>query len=247
MGHAVTRDGFPCWIDLGARDVDAALTFYAEVVGWEAGERSGPEYGGYAMWFRDGIPAAGIGPLRESDSPAWTIYLATTDIDATLETVTRNGGRTLTPAMVIGPLGRMAVVTDPTGAVFGFWEARDFPGFTRYGEPGHVDWCIARSTDPSTTTAFMRALFDYVEHRDDTVDEGYVELRIDGSPALGVAATQDADSSWMAYFAVENADAAVARALAAGGSITRPAESTPYGRIATITDPEGATFSVISS
>ena len=115
MGQAVTRDGFPCWIDLGARDVDAALTFYAEVVGWEAGERSGAEYGGYAMWFRDGIPAAGIGPLREGGSPAWTIYLATTDIDATLETVTRNGGRTLTPAMVIGPLGRMAVVTDPTG------------------------------------------------------------------------------------------------------------------------------------
>ena len=97
------------------------------------------------------------------------------------------------------------------------------------------------------TTAFMKTLFDYNERRDDTVADAYVELRIDGSPALGVAATQDADSSWMAYFAVENADAAVARALAAGGSITRPAESTPYGRIATITDPEGATSSVIAS
>lgn len=247
MGQAETRDGFPCWIDLGARDVDAALAFYAAVIGWEAGERSGDEYGGYAMWFRDGIPAAGIGPLSEGAQPAWTTYLATTDIDATLGAVTRAGGHARTPAMVVGPLGRMAVVMEPQGGVFGFWEARDFPGFTRYAEPGHLDWCIARSTDPRITADFLASVFPYESQQDDSAGDGYVELCINRTPALGVMPATDEPSSWMAYFAVDDADAAVAHALTAGGRIIRHVESTPYGRIATLADPEGASFSVISS
>ena len=247
MSQAKTRDGFPCWIDLGARDVDAALAFYAEVIGWDAGERSGDEYGGYAMWFRDGIPAAGIGPLSEGAQPAWTTYLASADIDASLAAVARAGGHAVTPAIVVGPLGRMAVVTEPQGGVFGFWEARDFPGFTRYAEPGHLDWSIARSTDPRMTADFLASVFPYEAREGDSVHDGYIELRIDARPALGVMPATDEPSSWMAYFAVDDADAAVARALTTGGRIIRPVESTPYGLIATLADPEGASFSVISS
>lgn len=247
MTQAQAREGLPCWIDLGARDVDASLAFYADVIGWEAGERSGDEFGGYAMWFRDGIPAAGIGPLRAGASPAWTTYLATANIDASVAAVTRAGGQALTPAMVIGPLGRMAVVTDPRGGTFGFWQAQDFPGFARYAEPGHLDWCIARSTDAGVTSEFLASVFPYDLRADDSVQVGYVELRIDGTPALGVMPAAKAQSSWMAYFAVDDAGASAERARETGGRIIREVEPTPYGHIATLADPEGATFSVISA
>lgn len=243
---ARTLDGFPCWIDLGARDVDAALAFYADVIGWEAGERSGDEYGGYAMWFVDGVPAAGIGPLRDGASPAWTIYLATADIDAALDATARAGGHALTPAMVIGPLGRMAVVTEPRGGVFGFWEAHGFPGFTRRGEPGHLDWCIARSTDPRVTSTFLASVFPYDLRADGSDHDGYVELRIDGRPALGVQPAAEAASTWIAHFAVDDAGASAERAHEAGGRIIAPVATTPYGRIATLADPEDASFAVIS-
>ena len=46
-----TRDkswsaGTPCWIDYGAADLDAAKSFYTDILGWTytGGE---PEYGGY--------------------------------------------------------------------------------------------------------------------------------------------------------------------------------------------------------
>jgi predicted enzyme related to lactoylglutathione lyase len=46
------------------------------------------------------------------------------------------------------------------------------------------------------------------------------------------------------YFAVDDADAAVARATAAGGSVVREAQDSPYGRFAIVADPFGAALAV---
>jgi predicted enzyme related to lactoylglutathione lyase len=47
---------------------------------------------------------------------------------------------------------------------------------------------------------------------------------------------------WSAYWEVDDADVAVAMVEALGGSVVMDAEDTPYGRIATVTDPAGAQF-----
>src|SRR5580693_8579310 len=85
-----TRDtapiGSPCWADLWTSDVEGARKFYGELFGWEAQEPS-PEFGGYFMFTRNGIPmAGGMGDM--GDIPAgntWKIYLATDDIAKTVE------------------------------------------------------------------------------------------------------------------------------------------------------------------
>jgi uncharacterized protein len=249
VSEATFRDGFPCWVDLAVRDVDAALAFYSNVMGWTPGERSGPEFGGYAMWFRDDVPAAGVGPI-DGDSPAsWTVYLATHDMDASLQTVADAGGRALSPVMSIGPLGRMAVVADPADAVFGLWEAADFAGFARISEPGFLDWCDVQSTDVAASRDFLTRLFGYHESVPDPAPpmESYRQLDIAGTPAIGTMAAFAAPVSfWMAYFEVTNADAACGAASAGGGSVLHGPEDTPFGRLATIADPEGAVFSVIA-
>ena len=59
-------------------------------------------------------------------------------------------------------------------------------------------------------------------------------------------ATQDlpegAPASWSVYFQVADADAALERVVQLGGKVVRPAEDTPYGRLAQATDPTGTPF-----
>jgi predicted enzyme related to lactoylglutathione lyase len=68
--------------------------------------------------------------------------------------------------------------------------------------------------------------------------------RPDGHEIGGIMGDPAATSSrWETLFEVADADAAVARAVAAGGSASAPSDFV-YGRIAQITDPFGTQFSV---
>ena len=49
--------------------------------------------------------------------PVWGIYFAIDDTDKTAEIATANGGTVIQAPMDIEP-GRMAVLADPTGAMF---------------------------------------------------------------------------------------------------------------------------------
>ena len=52
----------------------------------------------------------------------------------------------------------------------------------------------------------------------------------------------DQPSRWQFYLQVADTDAAVSRALEAGGSLLKPVDETPYGRVASLTDPAGVSF-----
>src|SRR5262249_17034451 len=47
---------------------------------------------------------------------------------------------------------------------------------------------------------------------------------------------------WAVYFNVRNADAALSRVVELGGAVVLPAEDTPFGRLAAVTDSTGAMF-----
>jgi hypothetical protein len=49
------------------------------------------------------------------------------------------------------------------------------------------------------------------------------------------------------YFGTDDADATAAKAAELGGSIVVPPFDTPVGRIAVLSDPQGAMFSVIKN
>ena len=50
---------------------------------------------------------------------------------------------------------------------------------------------------------------------------------------------------WSVYFGSDDADATLARISELGGSVVRPAEDTPYGRLAQAADPTGALFKLV--
>jgi hypothetical protein len=55
----------------------------------------------------------------------------------------------------------------------------------------------------------------------------------------------DLPPHWINYFAVEDCDATVAKARELGGAVKHGPFDSPHGRIAVVSDPYGAFFSVI--
>ena len=88
-------NGAPCWADVWTSDVEGTRRFYSELFGWEA-QAPSPEFGGYFMFTRDGVPVAGaMGPMGDQAADdTWKIDLATDDMAKTAETA-RAGGAEL--------------------------------------------------------------------------------------------------------------------------------------------------------
>lgn len=252
----VTRDtawphGTPCWVDLSVDDPATANNFYAGLFGWKI-TVGPPETGGYAMCEIDGRPVAGIMPKPSPDMPSvWTTYLAVDDADEATNKIAAAGGSVFMGPMDVMDVGRMAVAADPAGAVFGIWQARAHTGAQVANEPGALCWNENMSRDFAGNKAFYQAVFGY-EYGDMSSGEfSYATFKVGGKDVggiggLGADVPEQVPAHWTAYFAVADTDAALAKVTELGGKILRPAVDSPYGRMATVTDTEGGTFSVIS-
>ena len=243
-------NGIPCWADVSATDVRASGAFYTAVLGWAVPEPD-EQWGGYVTAAAGGQLVAGIGPLQ-GGSAAWTVYLATDDVAGLAARAPEHGGTVLAPVMDVGPLGRMAILADPSGATFGLWQAGTMIGASRVNEPGALTWEDLRSTDPGAARAFYGALFGYAYDPVEMAGPDYTTFRLPSEQApLGgmgpmMGAPDGTGSHWLVYFGVADTDAAVAAAEAAGGSLLAPAKDTPFGRMAWLADPDGAAFTVMS-
>ncbi len=240
--------GAPVWCDLMAADKAAAIAFYSSLFGWTA-EEPNEEFGGYQNFGLDGERVAGL-MARGDDPPmdVWTVYLHSADATATVAAVEAAGGTVLSGAMPVGDLGTMAVVADPSGAVVGLWE----PGTHRggvvgaTGAPCHFE-LHTRAFDAAV--AFYSEAFRMTFDVTDIEDFRYALYDIgDGFRAGIVDATSwlpdGVPSFWKIYFAAADVDTSIEAAVAGGATLVQPAEDTPYGRIATLTAPGGAVFSL---
>ena len=54
-------------------------------------------------------------------------------------------------------------------------------------------------------------------------------------------------AAWHVYFCTDDADKTLAQIVDRGGAVVQPAEDTPYGRLATASDPTGAQFKLRQS
>jgi predicted enzyme related to lactoylglutathione lyase len=239
----------PCWSDLMAPDLDTAKAFYSAVLGWTFTD-TGDEYGGYGIAMVGDGAAAGIGPLQDGGRPAWTLYLASDDVDATASAIGENGGTVVLPPGDVGSTGRMCIASDPTGAVFGVWQAGDHIGAGVVNEPGSLVWEDLRSPDPDAARRFYAAVFGYTTAPVEMAGPDYTTFGLpgEGVPAGGMGGMfgqDDAPPHWLVYFAVADTDAAVAAARGNGGQVVQEAVDSPFGRIAGLADPAGAVFMVI--
>jgi predicted enzyme related to lactoylglutathione lyase len=245
-------DGEPCWADVTAPDVDAAKSFYGALLGWTFGE-TGPDFGNYVMCFKDGKSVAGISPPMpgtENSPPVWSLYLWTSDADATAKRIEQSGGKLLMGPDEVPGFGRFGFALDPTGAAFGVWQPIQHRGSQLFGEPGALGWAEVLTRDPATADAFYRGLFGYEQEQiGDGESFDYTVWNLGGEPVAGrLKMTEqfaDVPPHWMIYYVVEDADRAVELVTANGGRVNDGPVDSPYGRMASVADPNGAVFSVI--
>ena len=241
--------GTPSWVDVGTPDIDAAVGFYGALFGWEIPEGENPEQtGGYRIATLRGRAVAGVMPLmQEGQPPAWSTYVSVDDADATAASVTEAGGQVVAEPMDVMELGRMGVFTDPTGAFFGVWQPRSFAGAGIVNEAGALSWNELNTRNPDAAKAFYGAVFGWktrdVEMEGGsylTVHRGDDDHSVGGIMDMRGRVPDDVPEHWIAYFAVDDADATAAKAAERGGAVD-------VGRFAELHDPAGAHFAVIQN
>lgn len=243
-------EGTPCWVDLMVSDRTAAARFYEQLLGWDV-QFGDADTGFYGMALLAGRPVAGVGetpPGQDGVSPAWTTYLSVSDVDKTVAAIVEAGGRIVAPPMDVMAEGRMAIATDPTGSAFGLWQAGRHIGTQVTLAPGALAWNECLSRDYATAKAFYGDVFGY-SFGDMSSDEfTYATLDIDGRPVggLGQAAGDSAAPGWLLYFWTADADAAATRLTSLGGTVVSPPVDTPFGRMLTAKDNQGASFQLIA-
>ncbi|MGE0795496.1 MAG: VOC family protein [Acidimicrobiia bacterium] len=239
--------GTPTWIDLGAPDIEKAAAFYGALFGWTA-EELGPveETGGYRNFTYRGKAVAGLGPAQNPGPPYWTSYFAVTDADDSVARAKELGGACFVEPMDIPGQGRMAVLADPTGAAFSLWQADAHHGAGLVNEPNTWCWNELSTRDLPKATAFYRDLFGAELGGGDA----YVELQVGGRSVAGMMPMPEmvpdaVPPYWLVYIAVDDCEAAVAKAEGLGATLVTGPMDVPVGRFAVLSDDQGAMFAVI--
>jgi predicted enzyme related to lactoylglutathione lyase len=236
-------------VELSVDDVERASTFYTGLFGWDVEIDPNPDFGGHGNFSINGKSVAGVGPNMEKGPSFWTTYLASDDIERTAEKITSAGGQLVMEVMDIGEHGRMLVASDPAGAMFGVWQSGLHTGAQLANENNTLTWNENLSLDYEGNKKFYTQVFGY--EYNEMGDEGfsYSTLELNGQSVGGIgelAEGADMPSHWMSYFAVEDTDASVAKALELGGVVLKAAFDTPQGRIAILADDQGAAFALVS-
>jgi predicted enzyme related to lactoylglutathione lyase len=242
--------GTPSWVDIGT-DVEQAKQFYEPLFNWTAQDAGPPEEtGGYGFFLKDGKMVAGYGPQQNPGPPFWTTYVSVADADETAKKVEAAGGTVMMPPMDVMGAGRMAVFQDPQGAFISVWQPGDHKGAQLVNEPGSFSWNELNTRDVDGAKAFYTAVFGWgaVTHSEGPMP--YTEFKLADQSIAGMMpmppmVPAGVPPHWLVYFAVDDADAAVAKAQELGGSVRMGPMDVPVGRFAILADPQGATFAAI--
>lgn len=250
---AARHEGTPCWADLYTNDLAGATRFYGDLFGWTFQDQ-GPDFGHYHVISSQGLYVGGVMAQMPGQEmpPAWTVFLAADDVDATVRRAVEAGATVVVEPMDVAGNGRMAQLTDPQGTYFGLWQAGENIGFQVTEEPGAPTWFELMTTDFDAAKRFYGDVFGYTfEDMSDEAGMRYATISVDGAMVGGIGAL-DPDRRgnglpplWDVYFEVADTDAVVTAAQRSGGRIVAEAKDTEYGRFAQLADPQGARFNVI--
>ena len=115
--------GFFHWNELLTNDVEKAKAFFKDVLGWSFEDMPMPDGGTYNIALMEDEIVGGImqmpAEVPAGTPPHWLSYIEVDDIDKRLAKVTQAGGQALRQPFEVPEVGRIAIVTDPTGAVLG--------------------------------------------------------------------------------------------------------------------------------
>ena len=243
--------GVPSWVDLGTSDIQKGAEFYSSLFGWDM-EMGGEEVNGYSVANVRGKPVAGIGPQMNPGPPYWTTYVNVDNADDVAAKAKAAGGTVILEPMDVMDLGRVAIFSDPIGAVISAWQPINHIGAQIVNEPNSYSWSELITTDTEKSKEFYGAVFGWGS---ETHGEGgpmpYTEWKIGDRSVGGMMPKPpmmpaEVPPHWGVYFSVDNTEAAMDRIKELGGQVIMGPMDVEPGRLAVVQDPQGAVFNIIT-
>jgi predicted enzyme related to lactoylglutathione lyase len=275
-GLMAERDGYihgvPCAVDTSQPDPEEAVGFYGSLFGWEFEDVMPPESERrYFVARLRGLDVAAVGSLPEAGprTAMWNTYFWVDSADETASKVRDAGGGVVSEPVDVPPdAGRTAVFTDPEGALFRVWQAKENKGAQIVNEPGTLNLNGLNTRDVRGAKSFYGSLFgwrtidvngfemwtlpgfgDFLERDNPDLREQMAEADapegfedVVGSINPIADDQPDTPAHWSVTFAVDDADATAAKATELGGKVIVPPFDAPWVRMTVIGDPQGATF-----
>ena len=241
----------PAWVDLASKDPAAARDFYSRLFGWNIEVNPDPQYGGYGLAKVEGKDAAGIGGAMTPDQPsAWSVYIGTDDIEALAKRINDAGGTVAMPPFDVGDQGRMAVFQDPSGAFISAWQGTRMGGFQTTGANA-FGWAEVNARGVDKVLPFYERVFGWKLKPSGSPGQPYTEFEVDGDSIGGAAEMNpmvppEVPSYWLVYFTVDDVDAKHRKAIEGGARENLAPMDFPGGRMSILTDPQGASFGLLS-
>ena len=246
-----------CWIELHTSDQNAAKSFYNALFGWEAHDNPmGPDsyYTEFKLQGREAAAGCSLLPDERSESipPYWMIYITVENADVAVAKAQDLGGKPFGPAFDVMDAGRMAIIKDPTGAVFCIWQASKNVGIRIAHVHGTLCWADLSTHDVKRASDFYSGLFGWQVAADPKDTSGYLHIKNGEHFIGGIPPTKYSQPGvpphWLAYFSVDDVDATANKAKDMGAKLFLPPMSMEgVGRMSVIADLQGAVFAIFKS
>jgi predicted enzyme related to lactoylglutathione lyase len=244
-----------CWVELATTDNEAAKKFYTGLFGWTIDDRPMGPGMVYTMLNLAGKQAGALYKMEQDlitqGVPShWSSYVLVTSADETAAKAKELGATIFAGPFDVATHGRMAVIQDPTGAVFALWEAKDHPGAGVVNVPNSFCWNELMTTDTAKDGDFYTGLFGWGKNTQNFGPLEYTMFANGERPAGGMLKITPEmgpiPPNWLVYFAVDDCDAKTQKAKELGASVMKPPDDIPsIGRFSILTDPQGAAFALI--
>jgi uncharacterized protein len=248
-----TVPGKLVWADLFTSQPTEATKFYCDLFGWTstAIDQKGKTY---TIFSNDGVPVAGLAPhsfAKESHPSRWIGYVSVADINATIASVEKNGGKVHAEARKFPDRGFQAIVADSDGNAIGLLQSSSGDPADDYTKTGSWNWFELYVKDPKATTSFYhQALgFDVAPETNSDRKSDFV-LSSAGNSRAGVAPipdeAKDGAARWLGVIRVADLDQTLAKVAGLGGEVLVAPHSVEFGsRFAIILDPTGGTIGLV--
>jgi predicted enzyme related to lactoylglutathione lyase len=245
-----------CWIELATSDQPAAKNFYGSLFGWTVQDFPMGPNDFYSMFSLEGRSTGAAYTMRPEQTaqgvpPHWMLYVATDSADESASRASQAGGKVIAPAFDVFDVGRMAVIQDPTGAVFSLWQAKSHAGIGIAGVNGTMCWVDLSTPDPERAKQFYSDVFGWkIEPGQDP--SGYLHIKngdefIGGIPPAAFR-NPSTPPHWLIYFLVSDCDASTAQAKEMGANVLMPSMTLEnVGRWSVVADPQGAVFAIFQA
>ncbi len=264
--------GVPCWVDTSQPDPESAVDFYTGLFGWKFEDVMPPgsegKYFAARLRGRD-VAAVGSIPAAAPPTAMWNTYVCVDSADDTASKVRDAGGSVMMEPFDVMDAGRMAAFTDPEGAAFCVWRAKEQMGAGVVNEPGSLAFNGLATRDVESAQSFYGSVFGWtvlaleggaemwaLPGYGDYLERDNPDLRKQLAEAGGPKGFEDVVASinpiqddqpdtpahWSVTFAVDDTDATATKATELGGNVIVPPFDAPWSRLTIINDPQGATF-----